>query len=275
MYYKHDLDITYPDKCDEHMLRVKKKRTLVFDHTYPYYPKSFWYKLRRVGYFLLIQLIVFPLMRLTHGLRIEGRKNVRKNRKLMRAGVITVSNHVFMWDYLCVLRAISPRLAFFPAWRDNFEGGFGKLVRLSGGIPIPTESVRAMAKCNRAMEEVLARGKNLHIYPEGSLWFFYPDIRPLKLAAFKYAVKFDRPVFPITFSFRPRRGIYRLFGKKPCVDMHIGAPCFHDKALHPNAAAEALRAEVYRKMQEMNGIHPGDPTYNEDQNPENYKKTSF
>ena len=96
MYYRHDLDISYPDKCDAHMLRVKKKRTLVFDENYSYYPASFWYKLRRVGYFLLIQL---------------------------------------------------------------------------------------------------------------------------------------------------------------------------------NAAAEALRAEVYRKMQEMNGIYPGDPTYNEDQNPENYQKT--
>lgn len=275
MYYKHDLDITYPDRCDAHMLRVNKKRTLVFDDTYPYYPKSFWYKLRRVGYFLLVQLIVFPLMRLTHGLRIEGRKNVRKNRKLLRSGIITVSNHVFLWDYLCVLRAITPRLAFFPAWKDNFEGGFGKLIRLSGGIPIPTDSIRAMAKCHRAIEEVLMHGKNLHVYPEGSLWFFYPDIRPLKLAAFKYAVKFAKPVLPITFSFRPRRGIYRLFGKKPCVDMHIGAPLYPDATLPPNAAAEALRAEIYRKMQEMNGIHPGDPTYNEDQNPDHYKKTEW
>ena len=30
---------------------------------------------------------------------------------------------------------------------------------------------------------------------------------------------------------------------------------------------------VYRIMQEMNGIHPGDPTYNEDQKIDNYHKT--
>ena len=38
-------------------------------------------------------------------------------------------------------------------------------------------------------------------------------------------------------------------------------------------AAEELRARAYRSMQEMNGIHPGDPTYNEDQCIDNYKKT--
>ena len=57
--------------------------------------------------------------------------------------------------------------------------------------------------------------------------------------------------------------------------MHIGAPLYPDATLPPNAAAEALRAEIYRKMQEMNGIHPGDPTYNEDQNPDHYKKTEW
>ena len=273
MYYRHDLDITYPDVCDEHMLKVDRKHPFPLDEKYPYYPRSFGYKMLRAMYFLLVNLIVFPVMRLSHGLRIDGMKNLRRNRRLLKKGTISVSNHVFMWDYLCVLRAIRPRLAFFPAWRDNFEGPFGKLIRLSGGIPLPTDSFRSMIACKKGIEAVLESGKPMHIYPEGSLWFFYPDIRPLKLAAFKYAVKYDRPVLPITFSFRPRRGLYRLFGKNPCVNMHVGAPILPDKTLHPNAAAEALRAEVYRVMQEMNGIHPGDPTYNTDQNPDNYKKT--
>jgi hypothetical protein len=57
------------------------------------------------------------------------------------------------------------------------------------------------------------------------------------------------------------------------VDLHIGEPLFPDLTLPPYKAAEQLRAESYRVMQEMNGIHPGDPTYNEDQRIEHYQKT--
>ena len=105
------------------------------------------------------------------------------------------------------------------------------------------------------------------------MWFYYPDIRPLKKAVFKYAVTFDRPVLPVTFSFRPRTGIRRLWSKNPLVDMHIGDPIFCDKSLSRMEAVKKMQQDAYRIMQEMNGIHPGDPTYNEDLNPENYQKT--
>ena len=48
---------------------------------------------------------------------------------------------------------------------------------------------------------------------------------------------------------------------------------YPDRSLPPREAAKDLRASVYRVVQEMNGIYPGDPTYNEDQTIENYEKT--
>ena len=74
-------------------------------------------------------------------------------------------------------------------------------------------------------------------------------------------------------SFRPRKGFRWLFGKGPFVDLHIGEPLFPDLNLPPYKAAEKLHADAYRIMQEMNGILPGDPTYNEDQNIDHYQKT--
>ena len=273
MYYRHNLDYTYPERCDEHMITVNKKREIKYDENYPYLKKGFFFSIFRVVMLVLLHIFIFPALRLTHGIRIEGRKNVRRNRKLFRNGMISISNHVIMLDFICVMRAISPRLARFPAWKENLDGNLRWLIRWAGGIPIPTESFRAMAKCNRAMEEVLEKGKVLHFFPEGSMWFFYPDIRPLKLAVFKYAVKYDKPVLPITLSFRPRRGFYKLFGKKPCVTVHIGEPLLVDKTLSRSEAAEDLRARAYHVMQVMNGIHPGDPTYNTDHNPDTYQKT--
>lgn len=123
------------------------------------------------------------------------------------------------------------------------------------------------------MEEVLEKRQWMHFFPEGSMWFYYPDIRPLKKAVFKYAVKYDRPVLPITFSFRPRKGLWKLMGKSPLVDLNIGDPVFHDKDLPRLEAVKKLQQDTYHIMQAMNGIHPGDPTYNTDQNLETYQKT--
>ena len=144
---------------------------------------------------------------------------------------------------------------------------------MAGGIPIPTDNMRAMVKFKNALEEVLENKKWLHFFPEGSMWFFYPDVRPFKKAVFKYAVKYDRPIIPIALSFRPRKGITKLFTKKPCVDLHIGEPLFANKNLSRVEAIDELHKTAYHVMQVMCGINPGDLNYNVDQNIDNYKKT--
>ena len=273
MYYRHNLNIEYPERCDEHMIEVKRVRKFVLDENYNYLDKSARFKFMRGIYWLLVNGIVFPLSRISHGLRIYGKDNLKKYKKELSGGAITISNHVFYWDYLCVLYAIRPHLSYFPAWKDNFEGSSGGLIRLSGGIPIPVDSMRSMVKFNKAIEEVLEEGKWLHFFPEGSMWFCYPDIRPLKKAVFSYAVKFNKPIIPITMSFRPRKGLFKLFFKKPGVDLHIGDTLFPNKALSKREAEADLRARAYHIMQVMNGINPGDATYNTDQDPNNYQKT--
>ena len=273
MYYRHNLDFEYPQRCDEHMLKVNRKREIKFDENYPYFRRDFGFKCLRAGYWLIQNCIIFWLLRLTHGLRIFGKKNLKKHKKALKNGAITISNHVFMWDYLCVLKAIRPHLSYFPAWKENMAGGFAGMIRMSGGVPIPTDSVRAMVQFNRAMEQIFESGKWVHFYPEGSLWFYYPDVRPFKNAVFKYATKYDKPLIPLAFSFRPRRGIQKLFGKKPLVDLHIGEPLFPDKNLHPADASAKMQAEAYDVIQRMCGIMPTDPNYNADQNPDRYVKT--
>ena len=261
MYYKADLDYKYPERTDEHMITVKKRREVVLDENYPYLQKGFWFGCLRGIYWLGVNAIIFPLLRITHGLKIYGKENLKKHKAELKGGAITVSNHVFMWDYLCVLKAIHPHLPFFPAWKTNLEGPNAALIRMSGGMPIPTDSMKAMVKFSRAMDEVLESGKWLHVYPEGSLWFYYPDIRPLKKAVFGYAVKYQKPLIPITMSFRPRRGIMKLLGRKPLVDLHIGEPLYADTTLSKREAERKLHAETYHIMQVMNGINPEDPTY--------------
>ena len=255
------------------MLTLKSKFTVHLDENYDYMPHGAWFRIKRALVATLLHLVVFPLTHLTHGLRIYGRKNLKKHRKELKNGAITISNHVFMWDYLCVQKVIRPHISYFPAWKVNFESGFHPFMRILGGMPIPEGDIHAMMAFKRGMDEVVSSGKWLHVFAEGSLWYFYPDIRPLKPAVFNYAVKYKKPLIPISMSFRPRRGFRRIFGKGPFVDLHISEPIYADESLSPREAADDLRARAYHIMQVMCGISPGDPTYNVDQNIDNYKKT--
>lgn len=273
MYYRHNLDYQYPERSDEHMITVKHLRDTNFDENFPYLEKGVWHKIKRAALWVCLNTFVFPVVTIRYGLKIHGRKKMKKYRKEFKDGAITIANHVLMWDYICILKAIRPLLQYHPGWKTNFEGPNGPLIRWVGGIPIPTGNMRAMVKFQQAIGEVLENKHWLHFFPEGSMWFYYPDIRPLKKAVFKYAVRYNKPVIPMTFSFRPAKGIAKLFWKKPLADLHIGDPIYPDTTLSVPEATDKLHAEAYHIMQVMNGINPGDPTYNVDQKIETYQKT--
>ena len=273
MYYRHDLDITYPDTCDEHMITVKHLHDVKLDENYPYLQKGFGFQCRRVLLQVLMNTVMPALLYVSYGLRVHGRKKLKQYKKQYKGRLLTISNHVFMWDCIGIMHAMRPKIGFFPVWKINLEGPNGFWIRMAGGIPVPTDNLRPMAKFMKAMDEVLERGEWVHFFPEGSMWFYDPDIRPLKKAVFKYAVSYDRPIIPMVYTFRPRTGLWKLWGKKPLVDLNVGDPIFHDKDLPKLEAIKKMQADAYRIMQAMAGVHPGDPTYNEDLNLENYKKT--
>lgn len=273
MYYRHNLDYEYPSRSDEHMIKVEHKYDTHFDEDYDYLDKTTSRKIKTFFFGVSMNLIVFPLLRLTHGLKIHGKENLKKNKELLKKGAITISNHVFKWDYLCVLKAVRPRLMRFPAWKTNFEGSERGIIRWAGGIPIPTDNIKGMQKFKLAMDELFASDKWVHFFPEGSMWYYYPDIRPLKKMVFKYAVKYERPIIPISISFRPRRGITKLFTKKPCVDLHIGELLVPDESKPKYLEIDRLHRQAYDSMQRMAGITPDMQNYRIDQNIENYQKT--
>lgn len=273
MAYRKDLGYVYPERSDEHMITVKHLRDTHFDENYEYLDKSFFYKVKRVFLWIVLNLFVFLVCTIRHGLKIEGREILKKNKELLKNGAITIANHVLMWDYICILKAIRPRLQYHPGWKINFEGPNGPLIRLVGGIPIPTGNIRAMVKFKKAIDEVLASNKWLHFFPEGSMWFYYPDIRPLKPAVFNFAVRHNKPVIPITISFRERKGLWKLIGKKPLATLKIGEPLLPDTTLSVKEATDKMHKEAYHIMQVMIGVNPGDPTYNVNQNIDYYKKT--
>ena len=81
MYYRNELGFTYPERSDQHMLTLKRSHEVSLSAEYEYMPHGAWFCIKRALVASVLHLVVFPVMHLTHGLRIYGRKNLRKHKK--------------------------------------------------------------------------------------------------------------------------------------------------------------------------------------------------
>lgn len=77
------------------------------------------------------------------------------------------------------------------------------------------------------------------------MWYYEDTLRPFMKGVFSFAYRADKPVIPSAISYRPAKGIYRLFkGKYPLCTISIGEPPFPDYSLPKEEAIEKLRSEA-------------------------------
>lgn len=231
-----------------------KSKDIKFDETYTYLDKSLKFKFLHFIIYLIAWFVAFPLNRIRFGLRIEGREKIRRNRKLIAGGVMTVCNHVHRWDMLCVLQAMRYRQAWIPMYAQAFNGKDGFLMKYIGGIAIP-ESVGGLRKFDDALEEIHRDKKWIHIFPESCSWYDYAPLRPFRKGAFNMACRYSLPIIPMVISFRPRTGWRKLFGKSgPLLTIHVGDPIIPNPDASRREEAERLRALAHETMLDMAGI---------------------
>ena len=137
----------------------------------------------------------------------------------------------------------------------HFNGPNSWILRQAGGIPIP-ETREGIRKYNEAFDEFARRKMWFIVFPEAVRWDMYVPIRPFRRGAFSMAYKYDRPVIPFVYTFRERKGIYRLFGKKdyPCVTLHVGEPIWFDRSANRREEIDRVCREAHEAMVRMAGI---------------------
>ena len=252
----------FPERTDGHYLDVKMNRGIVFDENYPYFDtsKSFLFKKAMVRF--LLYLIVFPLTRVRLGLRVRGRKNLRKNRKLIKNGVVSVCNHVHLFDYLGITLAIKPVHPNVLVWDKNVNGDSGPLVRLVGGVPIPENNPKATTVFLKSVENKLNNHGWIHMYPEGSMWEFYAPIRPFKKGAAFFACRYDKPVIPMAYSYRKPTWIRKHIFKQPArFTLRIGEPLIPNKDLALPAREHDLTIRMHEAVCKLAGYEPTQNIY--------------
>ena len=255
--YIPDMGIKYPENPHERMLFPKIIRDVKVDENYPYLMKSFGEKFFHYIVYALIFTLVFFLQKFRYGIKIEGKKNLLKNKKILKKGAITVANHVYRWDFLAVLQAVATlkkRRLWFPALAANLNGPDARLIRSAGGIPVPEKGMGAIRKFNEAFNTLVSQKKWLHVFPEYCRWNWYEPIRPFKKGAFSMAHRYNLPVIPMAIHYRPLSGWRKLFFHEPLITISIGEPIFPDQKEHRKKDAERMCRLAHQQICQMAGI---------------------
>ena len=252
----------YPIDTDKHYLEVHMDRGIKFDTKYPYVDQSKGMRFKRGLVRALLHVIVWPVATVRLGLRIEGRENLRKHRDVLKNGVVSCANHVHMWDYICIMKAVRPYQTGILVWAPNVNGENGTLIRLVGGIPIPENDIAATREYIREVTDYLDEGNWLHIYPEGSMWEYYAPIRPFKPGAAFFACKCNKPVLPMAYTYREPGWIRKhIFHQIACFTLHIGEPLFADPDLGGREQREELTTRCHEAVCRLAGIDPARNPY--------------
>ena len=244
----------------ERTLFPKQIKNIEFDEHYPYLDDSLTYKLNLLwGYYFVIHIVLRLKLFIQMGLRIRGREILKKYKKELSHGAITICNHVYRLDCPCVLIAVKGvHTTRIPMFAPNFRTKDGFFMRLAGGVPIPdsTTNMSALKKFNEAFDEFNRRGWWMHIFPEACRWDFYKPLRPFQKGAFTMSYKYNKPILPCVITYRERTGIYRLFGKKdmPLLTITIGEPILPDTTQPRKIEVERLREVAHNQMTKMAGI---------------------
>lgn len=252
----------YPEQTDQHYLKLKKDRGIVFDSNYKYVDKSPAMKVKSFLLRILLCCVVFPVVRIRQGLKVKGRKNLKKHKEVIKNGIVSCANHVHMWDYLAIMSAIVPTKPNVLIWAANINGEWGKMMRLVGGIPIPENDRGATRAYMNAVKKLTEEGNWLHIYPEGSMWEYYRHIRPFKKGVAYVACECDKPVLPMAFTYRKPGFIRRrIFGQIACLTLNIGEPIFANKELSKREMRDDLTTRAHEAVCRLAGISPEDNKY--------------
>ena len=251
----------YPlDDPYAHLVKVEKAdgaaEAYAFDETYPYLDNSLRFKMNCLVNAIGRWFIVSPWNRIKYGLRIEGREVLKGYREQLRKGAVCICNHVYIFDALCVCRAVRWfRPMWIPMYAKHFNGKFGWVLRHMGGIPV-AETVAGMRKFNEAFDEFHRRGDWILVFPEEVRWNYYKPIRPFRKGAFTMAYKYNVPVIPFVITYRERKGLYKLFGKafEPLMTLKVGEPVLPDLSRTRKQEVDSMRIKLHTQMEKMAGI---------------------
>ena len=87
------------------------------------------------------------------------------------------------------------------------------------------------------------------------MWEYYAQIRPFKRGTAYLAIKFDKPILPMAFSYRKPNWIRRkIFKQIACFTLTIGEPIFRQEFLSTKEQEIDLTTRCHKEICKLAGI---------------------
>jgi len=250
--YSKVCSLTFEDNLNinETSLDLVKNTTILkdkVDENYKFVNKNIFFRIFSFIFYCLVYIIVYPILFFYFLPKVKGRKNLKKVKN-----AVFVCNHTFILDCavldIFALPFIRP---YILAEKNSFQiPVVNFIIKMLRAVPIPN-NIKAYKSFFTQINQELQNKKSLLIYPEGSLWPYFSQIRPFKNGAFKFSVKNDVPVIPLVISFRKPNKLYKFLGrKKPLININILEPIFVDKTNKIKEEENRLNNIAYSSMKE-------------------------
>jgi 1-acyl-sn-glycerol-3-phosphate acyltransferase len=186
-------------------------------------------------------------------LKVVGRENLFK---VSNGGCFLISNHTLYLDPGIIAHSILPHRTYFSALEATFRVRYlGNYIRYLGAFPIPEEL--GVKKIFKSVQMALDRGWWIHFFPERDLRHCNQEISAFHGGVFYLAVRFNRPVIPVTIVLKPLRlGKYiscrRLFRVKAVIGEPIYPHTFNGNGTKMRQVIDNMSQQAHRMM--MNSI---------------------
>lgn len=237
-------------KSDEHMIHLEHQVDKNFDENYTYYIKNPFAKFfARILLWIAI-CVLWTISKCKHGMQFKQNKTFKTLKKSGK-GWISVSNHNLILDCYAAEHVNLYRKTYIPTVEETMKiPGVRHILRAINVIPIPSNP-RGLVKFKDTVNLLISEGKILHFFPEGSLWPYYSKLRTFKPGAFRFARDNNVPIVPFCIYFRPRRGLWKLFGKNPLVTVEVLEPMYPDMDIPKKQAIAKISDDTFIRMNEV------------------------
>lgn len=173
-------------------------------------------------------------------MRIFGREKLRAQ----EGGFFLYGNHTqLIGDVVMPALCAFPKRIYTVASPANYGiPVIGKILPYLGALPT-VPSVSGIRELSRAMSLRLEQGHPIVIYPEAHVWEYYTDIRPFPDTSFKFPVKWEKPSYCMTVTYRKSRIFHR-----PRMNVYIDGP-FYPEGNTPKEQTRSLHRAISETMQ--------------------------
>ncbi len=178
----------------------------------------------------------------------------------LESGAIITCNHFNAFDSFAMQivydRSEQKERTFYRVIREgnytSFPGFYGSLMRHCNTLPLSSNH-KTMQKFMTAVQELLAEGHLILVYPEQSMWWNYRKPKPLKTGSYTIAAKNNVPILPCFITMQDSEQIGEDGYPVQEYTVHISAPIYPDASLSYRENQERMmqkNAEVWKEIYE-------------------------